>query len=323
MNAVSRAAISISFLLMARGAGTQTPVRAGHVPQWQTDAGGTLAFDIASIHENKSGEPWAGGEASYSNIPSYGSDDAYSNTGGLYSVRNYPLQNIIIFAYKSTNGQGDALNASLPSWVLSENVNIEARSDLKNATKDQMRLMVQSLLVERFHVAMHIETRQVSDYAAVLAKPGRIGSNLRHHVDDVPCPEKGPPAGATSSGGHPADQIEGGFPVLCHSFVRMQPPAPYLRREGSRDISMAQIVSTFTSLGNLGRPVVDQTGLSGRFDWFVEFLPEYPPGANLPPDASGPAFTDAIKDQLGIRLNSQKGPFDYVLVDHIEHPSEN
>ena len=103
----------------------------------------------------------------------------------------------------------------------------------------------------------------------------------------------------------------------------MQPSSPFLRREGPRDISMAQIVSTFTSLGSLGRPVIDQTGLQGKFDWFIEYLPEYPPGANLPPEASGPSFVDALKDQLGIRLIPQKGPFDYILVDHIEHPSQN
>jgi uncharacterized protein (TIGR03435 family) len=86
---------------------------------------------------------------------------------------------------------------------------------------------------------------------------------------------------------------------------------------------MPMIVSTFTSLGTLGRPVVDQTGLEGKYDWYVEFMPEYPPGVQLPPDASGATFLEALKSQLGIKLVAQKGPFDYILVDHIEHPSED
>lgn len=71
---------------------------------------------------------------------------------------------------------------------------------------------------------------------------------------------------------------------------------------------MGMIVSTFTSLGTLGRPVVDQTGLTGKFDWFIEFLPELPPGAELPPDASGTTFQESLKHQIGIKLVPQKGP---------------
>src|ERR1035437_6096552 len=73
---------------------------------------------------------------SSSNIPSYGPDDAYSNTGGVYSVKNYPLGRIIAFAYKSNSAQGQALIDSWPPWVLSDRVDIEARSELHDATKD-------------------------------------------------------------------------------------------------------------------------------------------------------------------------------------------
>jgi uncharacterized protein (TIGR03435 family) len=291
------------------------------VPQWQVDAGGRLAFDVASVRENKSGDS----APSSSNIPSYGPDDAYSNTGGTYSVKNYPLALVIIFAYKSSNAQGKPLQDSWPPWVLSDRVDIEARSELHDATKDQMRLMVQSLLTERFHMATHIETREGPEYAAVLAKPDQLGPQIRPHSDEAPCTDTAPsaPPVPPPTKGLPPNQIAGGFPLRCHGFIPMQPSAPFLKREGSRDISMAQIVSTFPSLGNLGRPVIDETGLQGKFDWFVEYLPEYPPGVNLPPEASGPSFLDAVKNQLGIKLIPQKGPFDYILVDHIEHPSPN
>jgi uncharacterized protein (TIGR03435 family) len=83
------------------------------------------------------------------------------------------------------------------------------------------------------------------------------------------------------------------------------------------------VVSTFTGLGNLGRPVLDQTGLTGNYDFKIEFLPEVPPNMQLPPEAVGPSFIDALRDQLGIKLVPQKGPFDFLIVDHIEHPTEN
>jgi uncharacterized protein (TIGR03435 family) len=63
--------------------------------------------------------------------------------------------------------------------------------------------------------------------------------------------------------------------------------------------------------------------LSGPYDFDIDFLPELPPGAEVPANASGPAFRDAVKDQLGLKLESQKAPVDYVVVDHIERPSAN
>jgi uncharacterized protein (TIGR03435 family) len=89
---------------------------------------------------------------------------------------------------------------------------------------------------------------------------------------------------------------------------------------------MEAIVSTFSGLGNLGRPVIDQTGLAGTYDWYIEFLPEVPPGMEGqggPADASGPAFIEALRKQLGMKLVAQKGPYDYLIVDHIEQPTEN
>jgi uncharacterized protein (TIGR03435 family) len=288
-----------------------------------------LEFDVASVKQNQSGFPWQGGDPMVSNIPSYGPDDTYRNTGGVFSVKNYPLLNLIAFALKSTSAQGNALIASLPQWVLNESFNIEARSDNRNATKDEMRAMVRSLLEDRFHMVVRVETRQVAEYSAVLIKPGKLGPNLRQHPADEPCPLDGSnapepgPGREPGKGALPADEVAGGFPIVCGGFVRMQPSEPYLRREGSRDLTMAMIVSTFTSLGSLGRPVVDQTGLAGKYDWYVEFMPEYPPGVQLPPDTSGVTFLEALKGQLGIKLTPQKGPFDYILVDHIDHPTED
>ena len=104
------------------------------VPQRQIDAGGKMAFDVASVKPNKSG-----GRA-YSNvllIPGTGA--VYSPTGGLFSAANYPLIAYMAFAYDMTGDQALQLGAQLPSWVTMENFDIEARAE-GNPTKDQMRL---------------------------------------------------------------------------------------------------------------------------------------------------------------------------------------
>ena len=71
--------------------------------------------------------------------------------------------------------------------------------------------------------------------------------------------------------------------------------------------------------------MIDQTGLTGNFDFVVEFTPELPPGATPPPnfDSSGPSFTEALSEQTGLKLVAQKGPVDVLLIDHIEHPTAN
>jgi len=75
------------------------------------------------------------------------------------------------------------------------------------------------------------------------------------------------------------------------------------------------------------RPVLDKTGLVGKFDFIMEFTPQFngplPPGSNFQPDESGPTFLEALKEQLGLKLDPQKGPVDVIVVDHVEIPSEN
>ena len=261
------------------------------------------------------------------NVP-YGPDDNFVTTHGILSAKNYPLLNLIVFAYKVPTAQGEALLSSLPLWTNSDLFDIEARTDNRDVTKDQMRLMMQSLLADRFHLVIHRELRQVSLYAAELIKPGTLGSHLRPHPADQPCSsiyvspkDGGPPLPAPDP-----QAFAGGFPLRCRTFGPGPATEPYFKTEGARDLSMESIVSTFSGLGNLGRPVIDQTGLTGTYDWYLEFLPELPPGAETPgrpPDAAGPPFTDALRNQIGIKLVSEKGPYDYLIVDHIEHPTEN
>ena len=67
------------------------------------------------------------------------------------------------------------------------------------------------------------------------------------------------------------------------------------------------------------RPVIDETGLNGTFDFTLDWVLEF----NAPSDASGPNFREALKEQLGLKLEPQQGPVDILVIDHVEHPSAN
>jgi uncharacterized protein (TIGR03435 family) len=90
---------------------------------------------------------------------------------------------------------------------------------------------------------------------------------------------------------------------------------------------MELIADSLASLGHLGRPVVDQTGLSGRFDFTLEWTPESngpaQSRADAPLDSQGATFLEALKDQLGMKLKATKAPMDVLVIDHVERPSEN
>ena len=88
---------------------------------------------------------------------------------------------------------------------------------------------------------------------------------------------------------------------------------------------MALIAGTLASMGQLARPVADRTGLSGGFDFTLEWSPDVPPRApgEPAPDAQGPSFQEALREQLGLKLESTKAPQPVLIVDKVEKPSEN
>jgi uncharacterized protein (TIGR03435 family) len=71
------------------------------------------------------------------------------------------------------------------------------------------------------------------------------------------------------------------------------------------------------------RPILDKTGLSGNFDFSLEFTPEFRSPQNFQPDPSGPTFPEALNEQLGLKLESQTGPVEVLVIDHVEEPSSN
>ena len=278
---------------------------------WEKAAGGKMSFDVASVKQNKSGV-WQNS----SNVP-FGNDDAYSPNGGLFSATNIPVSGYIAFAYKLTFAQNALLRSQLPKWASADRFDIEARAE-GNPTKDQMRLMMQSLLADRFNLAVHFETKEVPVYELALAKPNMLGPQLRPHSDDPPCPSSSSPA----NGSGPT--VAGGFPTPCGNFIPLPASASGRQRMGARNLSWGLFVNLVGPMGRVAdRPVLDHTGLSGTIDFVLEWTPGVPSTPDFQPDASGPTFSEALQEQLGLKLNSKVDPVELLVIDHVDEPSAN
>jgi bla regulator protein BlaR1 len=281
------------------------------IPEWQTAAGGKLSFDVASIRPTKPDE------FTPPNFP-LSSDNAYAETAGLFTA-DFPLFVYIEFAYKflPSNEQREAMLAHLPKWVGTENFEIHARAT-GNPTKDQMRLMMQSLLAERFKLKIHFERKDSPVLAMVLEKPGKTGPNLRPHSEGPRCPD-------TKSSMIPTTADV--FPPICDAYLANLMPGHPMKL-GSRNTTMALIASSLPTVEDFGRPVVDQTGLTGRYDFVLQWTHEPKGGAPSTPsttedDSQKISFQQALKEQLGLKLKAATAPLSVAVVDHIERPSEN
>jgi bla regulator protein blaR1 len=295
---------------------------------WQAAAGGKMAFDVASI---KPGTPET---FRYSPFP-LDSGNAFTQTGGRFTA-TLPVLAIINFAYKiaPTPEQRQARLAHLPKWVDTDLFLIEAKAP-SNTTKDQFRLMMQTLLADRFNLAVHFESREASVYALSLIKAGKLGPNLRPHSEGPPCP-------ATGNMDSPLADAKV-FPSICQAYMFERTSDHMRGRWGGRNITMASLANALPHVPFAGapidRPVVDETGLNGTFDFKVEYAPQRPnpaagglqrpgeaarPAANeVEPDPDGPTFLNGLHEQLGLKLTSAKGQAQVLVIDHVEKPSEN
>ena len=212
--------------------------------------------------------------------------------------------------------------AHLPKWVDTDFFEIEAKA-AGNPTKDQMRLMMQSLLAERFHLAVHYETQEMPVYALTPIKPGTWGPKLIRHADGPPCDVPGLQVPATGM----SDPGAGVFPDRCESEAAV-PGKNGRRVTGSRNTTMTLLSEFLSRTG--GRPVVDRTGITDRIDYRLEWTPESNvctqsvcQGVEVEPDPNPVTFMEAVREQLGLKLESTKAPVQTLVIDHIERPSEN
>jgi uncharacterized protein (TIGR03435 family) len=258
----------------------------------------TPVFDVVSIKPNTGG----GGLFRLRSDP------------GLLQANNVTLKFLLQVAYHVKDPQ----ISGAPGWADSEHYNIEAKSDdastdmLRKLSREQQeaqaRLMLQSMLADRCKLALHHETKELPVYALVVAKNG---PKLHESADTPDDAAAAPPS--TPNGPQPR-----------HSF----------RMNGSGDLTvLAQSMDMFADLlaRLAGRPIINETGLKGNYDFALKWTPDEGrgqlaggPADTAPPgDASGPSIFTALQEQLGLKLESRKGPVDTIAIDHVERPSEN
>jgi uncharacterized protein (TIGR03435 family) len=283
------------------------------VPAWQKAAGGRMSFEVATVRLAKPG-PFLS--------PSFslGVEDAAIPPGGRFFA-SFALEDFIEFAYKimPTPEQQEAMLAELPKWAKSNYFVIQAEAP-GNPTKDQMRLMMQALLADRFDLRVHFETRSEPVLALVLIREGRPGPRIRPHSEGPDCGTQWtPPLDRTAPTVPPGE-----FIPECGTFDGVDGPDNTFLA-GARNATLAQLADYLAWEQDFGRPVVDQTGLSGRFDFTLQWTPEYkkPHDDGTRLDVSGPSLIEALKEQFGMKLKSTRAPVQVLLIDHVDPPSPN
>jgi uncharacterized protein (TIGR03435 family) len=233
-----------------------------------------LTFEVASI---KASQP---GNGIYTIKPLPG--------GSGYTAQNAPVKLMISLMYKVPMRQ----IIGGPDWINTDPYDVEARADGSHSV-DDLHIMFQNLLADRFNLKFHKETREGPVYALTVDKSG-----LKMKAD-----------GTGQAMGIPI------VPAGAGTFKGTQVPMKYL------SYWLGQ------QLQNDGRPVVDETGLSESYDFTLSFAPQLPPNVSrdsLPPELQELAsIFEAVKQQLGLNLEATKGPVDYIVIDHIEKPSAN
>jgi uncharacterized protein (TIGR03435 family) len=256
------------------------------------------AFEVASIKRNVS----VSDGASFRGQP-----------GGRASVTNNTLRNIIRNAYGLQNFQ----IVGGPDWINSERWDIVAKAE-GDPSPQQMTLMFRTLLADRFKLVVHNEMRETPIYALVLARSdGRLGPQLR--PSSVDCAAVA--AASRARGGAPSPPLPGGRPACGTRTTRGS-----MMTTATTMADLARNLSPFA-----GRSVVDKTGLTGTYDLDLTWTPDpqgaAPPGG--PAEGSRPAednaaslFT-AVQEQLGLKLDSQRGPVEFLVIDSAERPTED
>ena len=178
-----------------------------------------------------------------------------------------------------------------PDWIEKDRFDIAAKADKKYSI-DELHAMYQNMLADRFKLKYHLETREANAYVLTVDKGGlRMTPNDKAEDFNIPW-----------------------VPQAYGSVKGTRVPMPYLCWQ------LGQILQSDE------RPVIDETGLKGKYDFTLIWLPGNADQFRdtLPSDVlDRPVIFSAVRDQLGLKLTAQKGPVTYFVVDHIEHPTAN
>jgi uncharacterized protein (TIGR03435 family) len=226
---------------------------------------------------------------------------------GRLSVTNMRLGGLIIRAYRL---QSDQLVGNGPEWTDSQAFDIEARA-ASNVPSGELMLMLRTLLADRFKLALRHETRELPIYVLSMSRAdGQLGPKLKRSSGSdcfrPPVPGEEPKALADSAA------------PSCGLF---SPQGHWIGRATTIDVFASAL-----SMQSLHRVVVNQTHLTGTFDLELQwadlaflFSPQANP--NDPPLSDGPSLFTAIQEQLGLKLESTKGPVDVLVIDRVERPA--
>jgi len=238
------------------------------------DSRGRLEFEVASIRQAKPDQRGGGIKA--------------AANGAGYTAQAVPVKLMIALMYRIPVRQ----IKGGPGWLDSDLYNVEAKAD-KQYNLDDLHTMYQNMLIDRFKLKFHIETKEANAYVLTVDKGG-----LKMKVNDKPQDFEIP---IKFSGIGVMNGIRVPVPYFCWNLGQL--------------------------MQDDERPVVDMTGLTGYYDFTLTYLPRNLPEelrANLPQDVlDRPSIFEALRDQLGLKLTAQKGPVQYFVIDSVERPSEN
>lgn len=246
-----------------------------------------LSFEVASVRRNTSGSLIA----------------TTTVEGNRYVATNLSVKDLLATAYAPLPRNR---MVGGPSWINTDRFDIAATME-GTPTPPEIFAMVRSLLVERFQLAAHSETRDGDVYDLLVARSaGELGPKLRPSAPDC--------------------AIENADRLRCPSAVW---PGK-LTGTGITMADLARMLDVFTEQ----RMVRDRTGLTGRYDleliWTPDRLGPLPPNApeavlraREAIDPNGPALSTALREQLGLRLEARKDKVDVLVVDRVERPTEN
>jgi len=261
-------------------------------------------FDVASVKPNKSGV--------------MGTRIMFQ-PGGRFTADNITLKMLIRLAYDVQDFQ----ISGGPAWITSDKYDLEARAeegpqgDMRSMTEEQRkaemdrrRQMIQALLADRFKLTLHKESKEAPIYALVVAKNGI-------KIKELP-PEEQKPSDPKDTPDKPDPKHPG------RGGMRMG--RGELTGQGIKLSFLAEALSN-----QVGRTVIDKTGLKGDYSFELKWTPDEshdlgfksPGDAPPPSDANGPSVFTALQEQLGLKLESEKGPVDLLVIDHAEKASEN
>jgi uncharacterized protein (TIGR03435 family) len=230
--------------------------------------------------------------------------------GGRFTATNVTMQLVITLAYRVKDFQ----LSGAPAWLNSERYDIEAKAEADPAFEAALP-MLQTLLEDRLQLKFHRESKELPVYALVVAKAGKL-----HEAEGECGPRPNTPPPPPEPGKLPSAPCGGffGFPG----------------RLSGQKVAIPQLLDSLSRF--TGRVVLDKTNLTGKYDINLEYTPEQgqfqgPPGGATPPglptppptDPNGPSLFTALQEQLGLKLESQKGPVEMLIIDHVERPSEN